>query len=83
MSYDKAQATREFSRWSAGYDRSILQWLLFGPAHRAIITRLKRDPATGRRRSSTWVAVPVSSPPASRRPCLGPRFGESTSSTAC
>jgi SAM-dependent methyltransferase len=40
MSYDKAQANREFSRWSAGYDRSILQWLLFGPAHRAIITRL-------------------------------------------
>ena len=33
MSYDKEQATREFSRWSAGYDRSILQWLLFGPAH--------------------------------------------------
>ena len=41
MSYDKAQATREFSRWSAGYDRSILQWLLFGPAHRAIIARLR------------------------------------------
>jgi ubiquinone/menaquinone biosynthesis C-methylase UbiE len=41
MSYDKAQATREFSRWSVGYDRSILQWLLFGPAHRAIITRLR------------------------------------------
>jgi SAM-dependent methyltransferase len=41
MSYDKAQATREFNHWSAGYDRSILQWLLFGPAHRAIITRLK------------------------------------------
>jgi SAM-dependent methyltransferase len=41
MSYDKAQATREFSRWSAGYDRSVLQWLLFGPAHRAIINRLR------------------------------------------
>ena len=41
MSYDKAQATREFSRWSVGYDRSILQWLLFGPAHRAIISRLQ------------------------------------------
>ncbi len=41
MSYDKAQATREFSRWSVGYDRSVLQWLLFGPAHRAIITRLQ------------------------------------------
>jgi ubiquinone/menaquinone biosynthesis C-methylase UbiE len=41
MSYDKAQAIQEFSRWSAGYDRSILQWLLFRPAHRAIITRLR------------------------------------------
>jgi ubiquinone/menaquinone biosynthesis C-methylase UbiE len=41
MSYTKMQATREFSRWSVDYDRSILQWLLFGPAHRAIITRLK------------------------------------------
>src|ERR1700733_5813388 len=39
MSYDKLQATREFSRWSGSYDRSILQWLLFGPAHRAIISR--------------------------------------------
>lgn len=41
MSYDKAQATREFRQWSVGYDRSILQWLLFGPAHRAIIGRLQ------------------------------------------
>ena len=41
MPYEKSQATREFSRWSAGYDRSILQWLLFGPAHRAIITKLR------------------------------------------
>jgi ubiquinone/menaquinone biosynthesis C-methylase UbiE len=41
MSYDKLQATREFSRWSGSYDRSILQWLLFGPAHRAIISRLR------------------------------------------
>ena len=41
MSYDKAQATREFRQWSVGYDRSILQWLLFGPAHRAIIGRLR------------------------------------------
>lgn len=41
MAYDKGQATREFRRWSAGYDRSILQWLLFGPAHRAIIARLR------------------------------------------
>ena len=41
MSYDKAQAAREFDHWSAGYDRSILQWLLFGPSHRAIVTRLR------------------------------------------
>ena len=42
MSYDKAQASREFSRWSTNYDRCILQWLLFGPAHRAIINRLRQ-----------------------------------------
>ena len=41
MSYDKEQATREFSRWSAGYDRSVLQWLLFGPAHTALIARMR------------------------------------------
>jgi ubiquinone/menaquinone biosynthesis C-methylase UbiE len=41
MSYEKAQATREFEHWSAGYDRSILQFLLFRPAHRAIINRLQ------------------------------------------
>jgi ubiquinone/menaquinone biosynthesis C-methylase UbiE len=42
MSYDKSQATREFIRWSESYDRSILQWLLFGPSHRAIIKRIGR-----------------------------------------
>jgi ubiquinone/menaquinone biosynthesis C-methylase UbiE len=41
MSYDKVQAVREFSRWSGGYDRSILQSLLFGPSHRAIIDRIR------------------------------------------
>jgi ubiquinone/menaquinone biosynthesis C-methylase UbiE len=41
MSYDKEQAAREFSRWSAGYDRSVLQWLLFGPAHTALIARMR------------------------------------------
>lgn len=41
MSYDKQQATREFIRWSESYDRSVLQWLLFGPAHRAIIGRIE------------------------------------------
>ncbi len=41
MSYDKGQATQEFTRWSESYDRSILQWLLFGPSHRAILRRIK------------------------------------------
>lgn len=41
MSYDKHQATAEFNRWSENYDRSILQWLLFGPSHRAIIRRIR------------------------------------------
>ena len=40
MSYDKHQATHEFTRWSESYDRSILQWLLFGPSHRALIRRI-------------------------------------------
>jgi ubiquinone/menaquinone biosynthesis C-methylase UbiE len=40
MSYDKVQAAREFDRWSQGYDRCILQRLLFGPSHRAIIARV-------------------------------------------
>ena len=35
MAYDKHQATAEFNRWSESYDRCILQWLLFGPSHRA------------------------------------------------
>jgi ubiquinone/menaquinone biosynthesis C-methylase UbiE len=41
MAYDKHQATEEFSRWSESYDRSILQWLLFGPSHRALIRRIR------------------------------------------
>jgi ubiquinone/menaquinone biosynthesis C-methylase UbiE len=41
MSYDKHQATAEFNRWSESYDRSILQWLLFGPSHRALIRRIR------------------------------------------
>lgn len=40
--YDKKQATHEFNRWSETYDRSVLQWLLFGPSHRAIIARIRR-----------------------------------------
>ena len=41
MSYDRQQATHEFTRWSESYDRSILQWLLFRPAHRAILGRIR------------------------------------------
>ena len=40
MAYDRDQATHEFTRWSESYDRSILQWLLFGPSHRALIRRI-------------------------------------------
>jgi ubiquinone/menaquinone biosynthesis C-methylase UbiE len=43
MGYDKHQATHEFTHWSESYDRSILQWLLFGPSHRAIIRRIKAE----------------------------------------
>ena len=39
--YDKQQAQHEFTRWSESYDRGILQWLLFGPSHRALIKRIK------------------------------------------
>jgi ubiquinone/menaquinone biosynthesis C-methylase UbiE len=41
MSYNKVQAAREFGRWSQGYDRCILQRLLFEPSHRAIIARVR------------------------------------------
>ena len=40
MSYNKVQAAREFDRWSQGYDRSVLQWLLFAPSHHEIIARI-------------------------------------------
>jgi ubiquinone/menaquinone biosynthesis C-methylase UbiE len=43
MSYDKIQASREFGRWSEKYDRSVLQWLLFGPTHRSIIRRIRGE----------------------------------------
>ena len=41
MAYDKQQARHEFTRWSESYDRCILQWLLFGPSHRALIRRIR------------------------------------------
>ena len=40
MSYDKDQAAAEFTRWSESYDRSVLQWMLFGPSHRVLIRRI-------------------------------------------
>jgi ubiquinone/menaquinone biosynthesis C-methylase UbiE len=42
MTYDRHEATREFTRWSESYDRCILQWLLFGPSHRALIRRIRQ-----------------------------------------
>ena len=41
MGYDKDQVDQEFTRWSNSYDRSILQWLLFGPSHRVLIRRIR------------------------------------------
>ncbi len=41
MAYDKQQAAHEFVKWSESYDRCILQWLIFGPSHRALIRRIK------------------------------------------
>ena len=41
MGYDKRQAAEEFARWSESYDRCVLQWLLFGPSHRALIKRIE------------------------------------------
>jgi len=39
--YNTALAKNEFAKWSGSYDKSILQFLLFGPSHRAILRRLK------------------------------------------
>jgi ubiquinone/menaquinone biosynthesis C-methylase UbiE len=41
MGYDREQAAEEFTRWSESYDRCVLQWLLFGPAHRTLIRRIR------------------------------------------
>lgn len=41
MAYDKSLAAEEFTRWSESYDRCILQWLLFGPSHRALVRRIR------------------------------------------
>jgi ubiquinone/menaquinone biosynthesis C-methylase UbiE len=47
MGYEKHQVAQEFTSWSQSYDRSILQWLLFAPSHRALIRRIRE--ATGDR----------------------------------
>lgn len=39
--YHTALAKDEFVEWSKSYDKSILQLLLFGPSHRAVIKRLR------------------------------------------
>jgi ubiquinone/menaquinone biosynthesis C-methylase UbiE len=49
MTYEKHQATDEFNRWSESYDRCILQWLLFGPSHRALIRRIRAQSQAGDR----------------------------------
>jgi ubiquinone/menaquinone biosynthesis C-methylase UbiE len=41
MGYDRDQAAEEFARWSRSYDRSVLQWMLFGPSHRVLIRRIQ------------------------------------------
>ncbi len=41
MKDEKRLAVREFTHWSKGYDRSILQWLLFSPSHQALIKRIR------------------------------------------
>jgi ubiquinone/menaquinone biosynthesis C-methylase UbiE len=41
MTYERDQAAEEFTRWSESYDRCVLQWLLFGPSHRALIRRIR------------------------------------------
>ncbi len=41
MGYQKQTASREFANWSRSYDRSLLQWLLFGPSHRAMLRSIE------------------------------------------
>jgi ubiquinone/menaquinone biosynthesis C-methylase UbiE len=41
MAYTKQEALQQFERWSDGYDRSILQRLLFGPSHDRLLKLLE------------------------------------------
>jgi len=45
MNHEKRQAVQEFTHWSRGYDRSILQRLLFEPSHRVLIRRIRETAA--------------------------------------
>ena len=40
MSYQTADAKREFDSWSNGYDRNLLQWIFFGPSHRMLLEEI-------------------------------------------
>lgn len=40
MSYQTADAKRQFDAWSGGYDRNLLQGCFFKPAHRLLLERL-------------------------------------------
>lgn len=40
MAYEKAEARREFERWSSDYDRDWLQLFLFKPAHQLLLRAL-------------------------------------------
>ena len=43
MTYQTAHAKLEFDRWSAHYDRDILQHCFFRPAHELLLDNLSRD----------------------------------------
>jgi ubiquinone/menaquinone biosynthesis C-methylase UbiE len=38
----KQSSREEFEAWAAGYDRSPMQWFLFGPSYRALLSELVR-----------------------------------------
>jgi ubiquinone/menaquinone biosynthesis C-methylase UbiE len=42
----KQTAREEFEAWAAGYDRSPMQWFLFGPSYRTLLSELVRWPRT-------------------------------------
>lgn len=44
----KATAREEFEAWAAGYDRSSMQWFLFGPSYRTLLSELVRWDRTSR-----------------------------------